>query len=128
MNIQRIDHLVMTVRDRQTTCDFYQRVLGLEIVTFGDNRTALRFGQQKLNLHEADREIEPKALHPTPGSVDLCVITETPLDEVKAHLESLGVPLESAIVERTGAIGPIQSIYIRDPDGNLLEISNYSAN
>ena len=125
MQIDRIDHVVLTVFDLQRTCDFYSRVLGMEVVTFGEGRTALSFGRQKLNLHLFGREFEPKALKPTPGSVDLCFITETPIEEVIRHVESCGVKVQQGPVPKTGATGPLSSIYIRDPDGNLVEISNY---
>lgn len=125
MNISRIDHLVLTVQDIQQTCEFYTKVLGMEIVTFSENRKALKFGQQKLNLHQVDHEFEPKAKYPTPGAIDLCLITDTPLSEVKAHLNHCGIVIESGIVLRTGAMGAIASLYIRDPDGNLIEIANY---
>lgn len=124
MQIDRLDHLVLTVRDIPTTCKFYERVLGMEVITFGDRRVALRFGQQKINLHQVGHEFEPKAQQPTIGAADLCFITATPLSDVIQHLQQWGVPIEVGIVERTGAIGPIHSIYIRDPDGNLLEIAN----
>jgi catechol 2,3-dioxygenase-like lactoylglutathione lyase family enzyme len=125
MNIDRIDHLVLTVRDIRATCEFYATVLGMEVVTFGENRKALQFGQQKLNLHQAGHEFEPKALHPTAGSTDLCFTTQIPLPQVIKHIQTCGVALETGIVPRTGAIGMMDSIYLRDPDGNLLEISNY---
>jgi catechol 2,3-dioxygenase-like lactoylglutathione lyase family enzyme len=125
MNISRIDHLVLTVQDIQKTCEFYTKVLGMEVVTFGENRKALKFGQQKLNLHQIGHEFEPKARHPTPGAIDLCLITDTPLQEIRAHLKKCGVVIESGIVPRTGAMGAIASLYIRDPDGNLVEIANY---
>jgi catechol 2,3-dioxygenase-like lactoylglutathione lyase family enzyme len=125
MNISRIDHLVLTVQDIQQTCEFYAKVLGMEVVTFSGNRKALKFGQQKLNLHQVGHEFEPKARHPTPGAIDLCLITNTPLQEIKVHLKNCGVAIESGIVPRTGAIGAIASLYIRDPDGNLVEIANY---
>ncbi|WP_316434424.1 VOC family protein [Leptolyngbya sp. NK1-12] len=125
MNIDRIDHLVLTVRDIQATCAFYVTVLGMEVVTFGENRKALQFGQQKLNLHQAGQEFEPKAAHPTVGSADLCFITQTPLSQVIEHIQACRVMLETGIVPRTGALGPMDSIYLRDPDGNLIEISNY---
>jgi catechol 2,3-dioxygenase-like lactoylglutathione lyase family enzyme len=124
MNIDRIDHLVLTVRDIQATCEFYATVLGMEVVTFGE-RKALQFGQQKLNLHQIGQEFEPKALHPTVGSADLCFITQTPLAQIIEHIQACGVAIETGIVPRTGAIGTMDSIYLRDPDGNLLEISNY---
>jgi catechol 2,3-dioxygenase-like lactoylglutathione lyase family enzyme len=124
MNIDRLDHLVLTVRDLESTCEFYTTVLGMSIVTFGDNRKALQFGQQKINLHQAGQEFEPKAAAPTPGSADLCFITSTPLEHVITHLQTCGVTIEEGIVARTGALGGIRSIYIRDPDGNLIELSN----
>jgi len=95
-------------------------------VTFAGGRRALRFGQQKINLHQAGREFEPKALKPTPGSADFCLITDVPLDRVEDHFRSCGVEVVEGPVEKTGAVGPIKSIYIRDPDGNLVEVSNYS--
>ena len=126
MMIDRIDHIVLTVFDLQRTCDFYERVLGMKVVTFGEGRTALAFGRQKLNLHVSGREFEPKALKPTPGSIDLCFITETPLPEVIEHLKACGVKIAQGPVPKTGATGPMSSIYMRDPDGNLIEVSNYT--
>ncbi len=125
MKLDRLDHLVLTVKDIQATCDFYTRVLGMSVVTFGNNRKALQFGDQKINLHEAGKEFEPKATHPTPGSADLCFITSLPLDAVIAHLRAEGVPIVEGPVRRTGALGPIESVYLRDPDGNLIEVSSY---
>jgi catechol 2,3-dioxygenase-like lactoylglutathione lyase family enzyme len=125
MKISHIDHLVLTVQDIEKTCEFYTQVLGMEVVTFGDRRKALKFGQQKLNLHQVGHEFEPKAKRPTSGAIDLCLITETPLEEVKLHLENCGVVIELGIVPRTGAVGAIDSIYIRDLDGNLIEIAHY---
>ncbi len=125
MEIDRIDHLVLTVFDLKRTCDFYAKVLGMKVVTFGEGRTALSFGRQKLNLHLFGREFEPKALKPTPGSIDLCFITETPLAEVEAHIRAQDVKIVQGPVPKTGATGPMSSIYVRDPDGNLVEISNY---
>ena len=124
MKIARLDHLVLTVADVGTTCAFYERALGMEIITFGEGRKALAFGEQKINLHQAGQEIEPKAAKPTRGSADLCFIAATPLAEVIAHLGKEGIPIELGPVSRTGAIGPIQSVYLRDPDGNLIEVSN----
>ena len=97
----------------------------MEVVTFSENRKALKFGQQKLNLHQVGHEFEPKAKHPTPGAIDLCLITDTPLQEIRVHLNNCGVIIESGIVPRTCAMGAIASLYIRDPDGNLVEIANY---
>lgn len=121
-----LDHLVLTVGDIDATCDFYSRVLGMQIVTFGEGRKALQFGQQKINLHQYGAEFEPKSAHPMPGSADLCFITTIPLAEVLSHLHGMGITPETDIVERTGAMGKILSIYLRDPDHNLIELSNYS--
>lgn len=122
IEISHLDHLVLTVRDIPTTCEFYRR-LGMEIVTF-DDRKALRFGQQKINLHQVGQEFEPKAQRPTLGSADLCFLVRTPIESVATYLKSQGIAIESGIVSRTGATGKLRSIYIRDPDGNLLELSN----
>lgn len=122
--IDHLDHLVLTVRDIAATCDFYSQVLGMDVVTFGEGRKALTFGNQKINLHEAGAEFEPKARRPTPGSADLCFIVQTPLETVVTSLHDQGVTLESDIVDRSGATGNIRSVYLRDPDGNLLELSN----
>jgi len=127
MRIERLDHLVLTVRDIAATCDFYSTVLGMEVVTFGAGRKALAFGQQKFNLHEAGREFEPKAEAPTPGSADLCLIAEGLLSDVIDHLRACGVPVLEGPVKRTGALGPISSVYFRDPDRNLIEVSTYGA-
>lgn len=125
IQIERLDHLVLTVRDVSTTCAFYKRVLGMEIVTFGSGRYALQFGQQKINLHQAGKEFEPKAARPTPGSADLCFITSIPLTQVIAHIQACDIAIVEGPVARTGAQGPIESVYIRDPDENLIEIANY---
>ena len=125
MHIERLDHLVLTVADIDRTCAFYTRVLGMEVVHFGEGRTALRFGRQKMNLHPADKIPSLVANKPTPGSADLCFITSVPLAEVTAHLEACGVRVVAGPGPRAGAIGTIQSVYIRDPDLNLVEISNY---
>ncbi|MBS1970953.1 MAG: VOC family protein [Bdellovibrionales bacterium] len=124
MKIDRLDHLVLTVKDIDATCEFYQKALGMEVVTFKGTRKALSFGQQKINLHQAGKEFEPKAERPTPGSADLCFITTTPVHEAQKHLESQGIKIIEGPVERTGATGPILSIYFRDSDLNLIEISN----
>jgi catechol 2,3-dioxygenase-like lactoylglutathione lyase family enzyme len=125
MQIERLDHLVLTVADIERTCEFYTRVLGMEVVRFGEGRTALRFGQQKINLHPADNIPGLVANSPTPGSADLCFITAVPISEVTAHLAACGVQIVAGPGPRAGAIGTIQSVYIRDPDLNLVEISNY---
>uniref|UniRef100_A0A674ISX1 Glyoxalase domain-containing protein 5 n=2 Tax=Emydidae TaxID=8476 RepID=A0A674ISX1_9SAUR len=124
--IHRLDHLVLTVKSIEDTVGFYSKVLGMEVVTFKGNRKALRFGNQKFNLHEAGKELEPKARRPVPGSIDVCLITDTSLDQLVGHLKACGVTIEEGPVPRTGAIGPITSIYFRDPDENLIEVSNYS--
>ncbi|MDN7247379.1 VOC family protein [Planococcus shenhongbingii] len=125
MKINRLDHLVLTVASIEDTCEFYHRILGMEINAFGDNRKALKFGNQKINLHEAGKEFEPKAKTPMPGSADLCLITDTSIPEVILHLRNCQVEIEEGPVKRTGATASITSVYIRDPDGNLIEISNY---
>lgn len=124
IRISHLDHLVLTVADIEATCEFYRRVLGMSVETFAQGRKALKFGNQKINLHEAGREFDPKANQPVPGSADLCFIAETTLAEVIAHLEAADVPVEEGPVERAGANGTIRSIYFRDPDGNLIEVSN----
>ena len=124
MRIERLDHLVLTVADLEVTRDFYVRVLGMQAVSFAGGRTALAFGQQKINLHPHGREFEPKAARPTPGSADLCFIVATPLEQVIAHLQACGVPVEEGPVMRSGATGAIRSVYLRDPDHNLIELSN----
>ncbi|KAJ8338363.1 hypothetical protein SKAU_G00373290 [Synaphobranchus kaupii] len=166
VRINRLDHLVLTVKSVPDTLAFYSKVLGMEIVTFKGNRKALGFGQQKFNLHQLGQEFEPKARNPSPGSADLCLITDTPLLKVAEHLqvrwlppyrltflssvtisaplrsflsaflphtgadiiklpEHVGVAVEEGPVERTGAVGSITSLYFRDPDDNLIEVSNY---
>lgn len=123
--IDRVDHLVLTVRDVEATCAFYERVLGMTSVTFAGGRRGLAFGRQKINLHQAGREFEPKAARATPGSGDFCLIAAVPLDTVIAHLATCNVPLLQGPVTKTGALGPMQSVYFRDPDGNLVEVSVY---
>jgi catechol 2,3-dioxygenase-like lactoylglutathione lyase family enzyme len=123
--IDHLDHLVLTTTHLDRCIDFYTRVLGMRLETFGAGRKALRFGNQKINLHEAGREFEPKAARPTPGGLDLCFVADRPLDDVVARLDALGAPIIEGPVERTGATGPIRSVYLRDPDRNLIEISEY---
>lgn len=125
MNITALDHLVLTVADMTKTIDFYVNILGMVEVTFGDNRKALQFGNQKINLHQKGNEILPNARYATCGSADLCLLTDTPLDMVMSHLMLHNVAIIDGIVPRTGAVGKINSIYIHDPDGNLIEISSY---
>jgi catechol 2,3-dioxygenase-like lactoylglutathione lyase family enzyme len=124
VQVESLDHLVLTVGDLDAALEFYSSVLGMRVVTFGENRKALAFGRQKINLHLAGRELEPKAAVPVPGSADLCFLTVERLENVVDHLRSLGVPVIQGPVRRTGATGPIRSVYIRDPDGNLIEIAN----
>jgi len=126
MKIKSIDHIVLTVRDIQATVDFYETTLGMAVETFGGDRVALKFGSQKINLHQHGKEFEPKAESPTPGSGDLCFVTETPLDTAMAHVQNLGVEVIQGPVERSGAEGPIVSFYFRDPDLNLIEVANYA--
>ncbi|KAL4684773.1 hypothetical protein H8957_005852 [Semnopithecus entellus] len=123
--IRRLDHIVMTVKSIKDTTKFYSKILGMEVMTFKEDRKALCFGDQKFNLHEVGKEFEPKAAHPVPGSLDICLITEVPLEEMIQHLKACDVPIEEGPVPRTGAKGPIMSIYFRDPDRNLIEVSNY---
>jgi catechol 2,3-dioxygenase-like lactoylglutathione lyase family enzyme len=123
MRIEVLDHLVLTVANIGRTRDFYEQVLGMEPVVFGEGRHALAFGAQKINLHEAGQEFEPKASVLTPGSADLCFLTNASVAEVVEHLEANSVEIIEGPVRRTGATGPIMSVYFRDPDGNLLEVS-----
>jgi len=125
MRVSHLDHLVLTVKDIEATVSFYTRVLGMAATTFGGGRTALVFGSSKINLHQAGHEFEPKAAVPTPGSGDLCLIVDADLDSVQAQLAAAGVAVEVGPVRRTGAVGEIISVYIRDPDQNLIELSNY---
>jgi len=125
MRIDRIDHLVLTVVDIEKTCNFYSQVLGMEVLTFGENRHALIFGKQKFNLHEKGKELKLRAKNATPGAVDVCLIVENSIEEVVAHLRSVGVTIEQGPVERAGASGTIMSVYFRDPDENLIEVSRY---
>jgi catechol 2,3-dioxygenase-like lactoylglutathione lyase family enzyme len=127
MKIDRIDHIVITAFDLERTIDFYSRVMGMEPITFAGGRRGLAFGRQKINLHQSGREFEPKALKPMPGSMDLCFITEAPLADVIAELKANGVAIADGPVPKTGALGPMSSVYFRDPDGNLIEVSNYEA-
>ena len=124
MKIDSLDHLVLTVEDIEATAAFYSRVLGMDIITFGGGRKALAFGAQKINLHQHGKEFEPKAQQPTPGSADLCFITSVPLPEVISNLASCHVVVMEGPVRRTGATGPILSVYFRDRDMNLIEVAN----
>jgi catechol 2,3-dioxygenase-like lactoylglutathione lyase family enzyme len=123
--ISHIDHFVLTVRSLDATCRFYERALGFMRVDTPGKPTALTFGRQKINLHEVGRTFEPKAAAPTAGSGDFCLITERDMGDVRAHLEASGVAIELGPVKRTGAQGTMTSLYFRDPDGNLVEVSQY---
>ncbi len=123
--LDRLDHLVITVRDVEAACRFYETVLGMCRETFGEGRVALHFGRQKINVHPYPSPIEIVAKDPSPGTADLCFIAETPIEEVIAHLTSCKIEIEIGPVERTGAEGTLRSVYCRDPDGNLIEVSNY---
>jgi catechol 2,3-dioxygenase-like lactoylglutathione lyase family enzyme len=125
MHVERLDHLVLTVVDLDRTADFYRRALGMKDVTFEDGRRALSFGNQKINLHQVGHEFEPKAERPTTGSGDLCFVTSSAMEEVTAHLGRLDIAVELGPVPRTGALGIMDSVYLRDPDGNLIEVSHY---
>jgi catechol 2,3-dioxygenase-like lactoylglutathione lyase family enzyme len=125
IRIDHLDHLVLTVASIDETAKFYKRVLGMTVETFGEGRKALKFGRQKINLHQAGHEFEPKARRPVPGSADLCFIASTSVEAVIAHLAAMGVPIEEGPVARTGANGEIRSVYFRDLDENLIEVSNY---
>ncbi len=124
MRIDRLDHLVLTVADVEATVAFYRDVLGMRPETFGDGRRALHFGGSKVNLHQAGHEFEPKARRPSPGSADVCLIAADDLADVCRELAAHDVAIEEGPVERTGARGRLRSVYLRDPDGNLIEISN----
>jgi catechol 2,3-dioxygenase-like lactoylglutathione lyase family enzyme len=124
LTVGSLDHLVLTVADPGRTIDFYTRVLGMREVTFGEGRKALSFGLQKLNLHVAGAEWKPHARMPQPGSADVCFLTATPLSAAMAHVRACGIAIEEGPVMRTGAMGPLTSFYVRDPDGNLVEIAN----
>ncbi|MFC6787233.1 VOC family protein [Halobaculum halobium] len=122
MNATAIDHFVLTVSDVAASCEFYES-LGAEVVTFGDDRKAVRFGDQKINLHPTDGDVTPVAAEPTVGAGDFCLLTETPIETVEAELRERGIEIAMGPVERTGAVAPITSVYVRDPDGNLVEIA-----
>jgi len=121
--IKSLDHLVLTTRDAQACIDFYTRALGMKLESFGAGRRALRFGDQKINLHDQSTVTDSYAAHPTPGSLDICFLADRPLDEVIAHLGATGIPIELGPIKRTGARFPLRSVYVRDPDQNLIEIS-----
>lgn len=123
--LNRLDHIVLTTTQLDACLDFYQRVLKMQVITFGEQRYALQFGQQKINIHQYGKEFEPKAHLPVPGALDLCFISDIPLTEVQAHIQQQGIEIIEGPVRRTGAMGPILSIYLRDVDLNLIEISEH---
>ena len=125
MNIKSIDHIVLTVKDIDVTCDFYSNILNMTIIDLGKGRKALSFGNQKINLHKLGNEIEPKANNPTSGSADICFISDTKIEELLKELRNKGIASVEGPVERMGAKGKMLSIYFRDPDLNLIEVSNY---
>ena len=127
MKVRSLDHLVLTVASIETTCAFYTRALGMDVEIFAEGRHALRFGDQKINLHQAGHEFEPKADRATPGSGDLCFLTDTPVEQLVSHLASLDIEIIQGPVPRAGATGPLTSVYFRDPDGNLIEVANTDA-
>lgn len=124
IKIRQIDHIVLTVKDIDATCQFYKDILGMEVIHFGEGRKALHFGNQKLNLHELGKEPKPNATNATSGTIDICLLSDTPLKGILRFLEENNIPIEEGPIIRTGATTPINSIYIRDPDNNLIEISN----
>ncbi len=124
LSIRSLDHLVLTVTDISASIDFYTQVLGMQKEVFAEGRVALVFGQQKINLHEHGKEFEPKAEQPKPGSADLCFLLDTNIEDILEHLSCCDIELEEGPVTRTGAKGPILSVYCRDPDNCLIELSN----
>jgi catechol 2,3-dioxygenase-like lactoylglutathione lyase family enzyme len=125
ITVDRVDHLVLTVADVDRAVEFYERVLGMAAVTFPGDRRAVSFGQQTLKLHAASELVEPTATHPVPGSANLCFVTDNAISEVQEHLRAHDVRIEEGPITRTGALGPITSLYLRDPEGNLIEIARY---
>ena len=121
--IDHLDHIVLTTAHTERCIDFYTRVLGMKLERFGEGRMALKFGGQKINLHERGKEFEPKATAASPGTLDICFIAAVPLKDLIARLAACNVPIIEGPVMKTGALGPIRSVYVRDPDGNLVEIS-----
>jgi catechol 2,3-dioxygenase-like lactoylglutathione lyase family enzyme len=122
MRIRSLDHIVLTVADPEATVAFYERI-GMRRETFGEGRLALRFGEQKINLHTAGAEFDPHAGRPVPGSEDFCLLIDGPLDDAERELRAAGIEIEVGPIDRTGATRPLRSLYVRDPDGNLVELS-----
>ncbi|WP_174551806.1 VOC family protein [Herbidospora mongoliensis] len=125
IRIDRLDHFVLTVADIPRAIAFYRDVLGMDAVTFGEGRDSLHFGASKINLHQAGHEFSPHALNPAPGTADLCLITTSPPARVAARLKAHGIEIEEGPVRKTGALGPMTSLYVRDPDQNLIEVASY---
>ncbi|GAJ25641.1 biphenyl-2,3-diol 1,2-dioxygenase III-related protein [Liquorilactobacillus sucicola DSM 21376 = JCM 15457] len=125
MDIKRLDHFVITVQDIERSCRFYHQILGMQIITFDNGRKALRFADMKINLHQVEHEFEPKAAIATPGTADICFIVKTHISDVLTELRTKNIPIEQGPVPKNGALGPIESIYFRDPDKNLIELANY---
>ena len=125
VNISGIVHIVLTVQDIGATVNFYESVPGMTKDVFGEGRVGLKFGNQKINLHEFGNEFDPKAMVPKPGSEDLCLVTESRLEAAMVHVRGVGVEILEGPVRRTGAVGPMVSFYFRDPDGNLIEVASY---
>ena len=125
MNIKAVDHIILTVKDIEKSVKFYENVLGMKKNIFANGRVSLKFGSQKINLHQAGQEFEPKAAFPMPGSIDICLITDMKIEQVSNHFKKLDIQIIEGPIKRTGANGPIISLYIRDPDNNLIEVSNY---
>ena len=125
VELDRLDHFVLTVRDINQTCAFYKRVFGMRRVDFGDGRVALHFGRHKINLHPNPSPIEPKAAVPIPGSADFCVVAALSSEQVAERLRACGVGIEKGPLPTVGALGPMRSVYFRDPDGNLVEVACY---
>ncbi len=123
MQLQRIDHLVLTVHDIEASCAFYSQVLDMEVVEFANRRKALAFGSQKINLQELGKTFEPKATAAAPGTMDICLLTNETVDGITSRLQQHDIPIIEGPVQRTGACGPVMSVYFRDPDGNLLELA-----
>ncbi|GAB4374317.1 MAG: VOC family protein [Kiloniellaceae bacterium] len=125
VEIDRLDHLALSVRDIDETCAFYAKVLGMAREPFGEGRVALRFGRQKINVNPNPNDLVRKAAVPIPGTAELCLVLATPLDDFIRHLRGCGVDIEYGPAETAGAVGTIRSVCFRDPDGNLIEVANY---
>ena len=125
ISVEQIDHFVITVSNTDRTITFYERVLGMSAISFGDNRKALRFGTQKINIHQVAQEVQPNALNAATGTADLCFISKLSIKEIQNHLQSEQIDIEYGPIEQSGAVGIMDSVYFRDPDGNLIEVGVY---